>query len=173
MGRFNTYFPGYQEVEDAEVRRKFSEAWGVELSAVKGLDNREMIDAIHEGKLKALFVVGEELRLVDANIHYVEEALQKLDLLVVQDLFYSRTAELAHVVLAASPSLEKEGTFVNTERRVQRIYEVFEPLGESRPDWRILTELAARLGHEWDYQHPSDIMAELARVDPHVCRCHL
>lgn len=166
FGAVNTYYPGYQKVDDEEVRRKFEAAWGVALPAGKGYDNREMIDAIHEGKIKALFVVGEELSLVDANVNYVQDALRKLDFFVVQDLFMSRTAELADVVLAASPSLEKEGTFVNTERRIQRLYEVMPPWEESRPDWRILTDLAKALGHDWGYTHPSQIMAEAARLTP-------
>lgn len=166
FGSINTFFPGYQEVEDPQVRAKFEKAWGVSLSAEKGLDNHEMIEAIYEGKLKALVVVGEELSLVDANANYVQEALRQLDFLVVQDIFMSRTADFADVVLAASPSLEKEGTFVNTERRIQRINQVFEPLGDSRPDWRILQDLAERLGHDWDYEHPGEIMAEVAKTTP-------
>ncbi len=166
FGAINTFYTGYQEVDDAEVRAKFEAAWQVDLPTTQGLDNREMIDAIHEGKLKALFVVGEELSLVDANIQYVQEALRKLDFLVVQDIFLSRTAEFADVVLAASPSLEKEGTFVNTERRIQRLYPVFEPLANSRPDWQILTALAGHLGHDWGYSHPSAIMDEIAALTP-------
>ena len=166
FGAINTYFPGYQKVEDDDVRAKFAAAWGVELSAKKGLDNRKMIDAIHEGKLKALYVVGEELSLVDANTSYVQAALEKLDFLVVQEMMPSRTTEFADVVLAASPSLEKDGTFVNTERRIQRLYRALDPLGDSRPDWIILTALARRLGHDWKYIHPGQIMDEIARLTP-------
>ncbi len=166
FGAINTYYTGYQEVDDEEIRAKFEQAWGVSLPSSKGYDNREMIDAIHEGKVKALFVVGEELSLVDANANYVQDALRKLDFFVVQDIFMSRTADFADVVLAASPSLEKEGTFVNTERRVQRIYEVMEPWEESRPDWRILTDLAKALGHDWGYSHPGEIMDEIASLTP-------
>ena len=125
-----------------------------------------MIDAIHEGRLKALFLVGEEIALVDANAHYVQDALQKLDFFAVQDLFFTTTAGFADVVLAAAPSVEKEGTFVNTERRIQRLYRVLDPLGESRPDWEILTDLAKRLGHDWGYRHPGEIMDEVAVVTP-------
>jgi formate dehydrogenase major subunit len=166
FGAINTYYTGYQKVEDEEIRAKFEKAWGVELPSSKGYDNREMIDAIHDGTIKALFVVGEELSLVDANANYVQDALRKLDFFVVQDIFMSRTADFADVVLAASPSLEKEGTFVNTERRVQRIYEVLEPWKESRPDWRILTDLAKAWGHDWGYDHPSEIMDEIADLTP-------
>ena len=166
FGSINTYFPGYQKVEDDEARARYEEAWGVELSAKKGLDNRQMIDAIHDGSLKALFLVGEEIALVDANAHYVQDALSKLDFFCVQEIFFSKSAEFADIVLAASPSLEKEGTFTNTERRIQRLYPAMEPLGDSRPDWEILTDLAARLGHDWGYTHPSEIMDEIAATTP-------
>ncbi|HYE57276.1 MAG TPA: molybdopterin dinucleotide binding domain-containing protein, partial [Rhodothermales bacterium] len=101
-----------------------------------------------------------------ANAQYVQDALAMLDFFCVQDLFFSTSARFADVVLAACPSLEKEGTFANTERRIQRLYRAMEPLGESRPDWEILTDLAARLGHRWGYTHPSQIMAEAARTTP-------
>ena len=166
FGSINTFYPGYQPVDDGEVRRKFEDAWGVKLSSEKGLNNREMIDAIHDGSLKALFVVGEELSLVDANIRYVQDALKKLDFFAVQEIFFSTTAGFADVVLAACPSLEKEGTFVNTERRIQRLYQALDPLPGSRPDWVILTDLARRLGHDWGYTHPSEIMDEIAGVTP-------
>ena len=166
LGSINTFYPGYQKVEDDEARRRYEAAWGVSLSTTKGLDNREMIDAIHDGSLKALFLVGEEIALVDANAHYVQDALAKLDFFAVQEIFFSKSAEFADVVLAASPSLEKEGTFTNTERRIQRLYQAMSPLGDSRPDWVILTDLAARLGHDWGYGHPSEIMDEIAATTP-------
>lgn len=168
FGALYTQLPGYHPVsEDAEARARCAEAWGVdELPTSEGLNNRTMLDAIHDGDLKALFVIGEELSLVDANIHYVQEALEKLDFFVVQDIFFSTTAEFADAVLAASPSLEKDGTFVNTERRIQRLNRALDPLGESRPDWEILTDLAARLGHDWGYEHPSEIMDEVAGCTP-------
>ncbi|NNF59318.1 MAG: formate dehydrogenase subunit alpha, partial [Rhodothermaceae bacterium] len=166
FGVINTFLPGYQKVDDQEIRAKFEAHWGVTLPGEKGLNNRQMIDAVHEGTLKAIFLVGEEIALVDANASYVQEALAKLEFFAVQDIFFSTTAQFADVVLAASPSLEKEGTFVNTERRLQRLYAVFPPLGGSRPDWRILTDLAAHLGHDWGYTHPSEIMDECAAVTP-------
>ncbi|ACV58937.1 formate dehydrogenase subunit alpha [Alicyclobacillus acidocaldarius] len=164
MGCSPVYMPGYERVDDPAVRAKYETAWVVELPTSKGLDNHEMVDAIHEGKLRALIIQGEEMALVDSNSHYVREAFAKLDLLVVIDVFFSKTAEYADVVLAASPSLEKEGTFTNTERRIQRLYQVFEPLGESRPDWVILRDLANRLGANWTYAHPSEILEEMASL---------
>jgi len=166
FGSVNTYFPGYQAIDDDAARQRYEDAWGVTLSTETGLDNREMIDAIHDGSLKALFLVGEEIALVDANAHYVQDALAKLDFFCVQEIFFSKSAEFADVVLAASPSLEKEGTFTNTERRIQRLYKALDPLGDSRPDWEILTDLAQKLGHDWGYTHPSEIMDEIAATTP-------
>lgn len=158
--------PGYQSVDDPEVRRRFETAWGVNLPVTKGLDNHQMVDAIHQGKLKAMYLFGEELSLVDSNANYVQDALSKLDFFVVQDLFFTHTCQFADVVLPAAPSLEKEGTFTSTERRIQRIYQVFEPLHASRPDWRIIHDLANHLGARWKYEHPSQIMDEMASLSP-------
>lgn len=166
FGALYNFLPGYGKVEDDEARAPFEREWGVTLPSQPGWNNRTMVDAIHEGKVKALFVVGEELGLVDSNIHHVQAALRKLEFFVVQDIFMSTTAEFADIVLAGTPSLEKEGTFVNTERRIQRLYQVMPPLGESLPDWKILTELARHLGHDWHYDSPSDIMKEIARCTP-------
>src|SRR5271166_1798847 len=105
-----------------------------------------MIDAIHDGKLKAMYLFGEEISLVDANTNFVSDALAKLEFFVVQDIFFSKTCQFADVVFPASPSLEKEGTFTSTERRIQRLYQVFEPLEGSRPDWRIVQDVANSLG---------------------------
>ena len=155
-------FPGYEAVANDDVRQRYERHWNVTLPTEKGLNNHQMVDAIHEGSLKAMYLMGEDMTLVDANSNYVQDAFQKLEFLVVQDVFFSKTAQYADVILPASPSLEKEGTFTNTERRMQRLYQVLDPLGESRPDWKILMGLANRLGANWSYQHPSDIMAEAA-----------
>jgi len=165
-GSMPSTLPGYQKIEDTEVRAKFEAAWRVKLPATKGLDNHEMVDAIHEGRLKAMYLIGEEMRLVDSNVNYVSSGLSKLECFVVQDIFLSDTCRYAHVVLPAAPSLEKEGTFTSTERRIQRLYRVLEPLGESRPDWRIIQSVANRLGAAWNYKHPSEIMDEMASVTP-------
>ena len=165
-GAMPNNFPGYQSVENPEVRGRFEAAWNVKLPPVKGLDNHEMIDAIYDGKLKAMYLFGEEITLVDSNSNYVAGGVSELEFFVVQDIFFSNTCKYADVVLPASPSLEKDGTFTSTERRIQRIYQVFEPLGESRPDWRIIQDVANRLGAGWKYSHPSEIMAEMASVTP-------
>ncbi|MES1938733.1 iron-sulfur binding domain-containing protein [Salinisphaera sp. T5B8] len=157
-------FPGYDFVTDDTVRARYEQAWGVELTTRKGLNNHEMVTHMHDGDLKSLYVVGEDMGIVDSDALHVQSAFEKLEFMVVQDMFFSRTCEFADVVLPASPSVEKEGTFVNTERRIQRLYQVFEPLGDSKPDWLIHTELARALGADWNYSHPSEIMHEAASI---------
>jgi formate dehydrogenase major subunit len=158
--------PGYQNVHDPEVRARYEAAWKVKLPTVKGLDNREMIDAIHSGKLKAMYLFGEEIALVDANANDVQDGLAKLEFFVAQDVFFSKTCQFADVIFPASPSLEKEGTFTSTERRIQRLYQVLEPLEGSRPDWQIVQDVANSLGAGWNYQHPSEIYDEIASLTP-------
>jgi formate dehydrogenase major subunit len=168
FGSMPDVFSGYQKVDKEEIRAKFEAAWGVTLPITKGLDNREMIEAIHEGKLKSMYIKGEDTITSDANANDVSEAFARLDFLVVQDIFFSETCRYADLVLPASPSLEKDGTFVNTERRIQRFYQVFEPLGESKPDWQILQLIAKKLGGAggWNYTHPSEVMDEVASLTP-------
>jgi formate dehydrogenase major subunit len=165
-GAMPNNFPGYQSVADAEIRAKFEKAWGVTLPGKPGLDNHQMIEAIHEGKLRGMYVFGEEMSLVDSNANYVGAALEKLDFFVMQEIFFSETCRFADVILPACPSLEKEGTFTNTERRIQRLYRALEPLGESRPDWEIIMEVANRLGAEWRYAGPAEIYEEIAALTP-------
>jgi len=158
--------PGYQPLDDPAVCDRFESAWKVQLPRSRGLDNHEMVDAIHQGRLQSLYVCGEEISLVDSNANFVGDTLTRLEFFVVQDVFFSNTCRFADVVLPASPSLEKEGTFTSTERRIQRIYQVFEPLGESRPDWQIIQDIANRLGANWHYQHPAEIYREIASLVP-------
>jgi formate dehydrogenase major subunit len=169
FGSMPDVFSGYQKVDSGEVRGKFEAAWGVTLPITTGLDNRQMIHAIFEGKLKAMYIKGEDTITSDSNANEVEEALGKLDFLMVQDIFFSETCRFADLVLPASPSLEKDGTFVNTERRIQRLYKALEPLGESKPDWEIIQLLAKKMGGAggWHYTHPSEVMAEAAKLTPH------
>jgi formate dehydrogenase major subunit len=165
-GSMPNNLPGYQSVDNPEVRARFEAAWKVTLPSSKGLDNHEMVDAIQQGKLKAIYLGGEEMSIVDSNANYVSDAFSKLEFFVVQEIFFGVTCQYADVVLPAAPSLEKEGTFTSTERRIQRLYEVFEPLEGCRPDWRIVQDVANHLGAEWHYQHPSEIMAEIASLTP-------
>jgi formate dehydrogenase major subunit len=168
FGSMPDIFSGYQKVDDPAIRGKFEAAWRVTLPVTTGLDNRQMIEAAQGGKLKSMYIKGEDTITSDANANDVAEAFGKLDFLLVQDIFFSETCRYADLVLPASPSLEKDGTFVNTERRIQRIYQVFEPLGDSKPDWKIIQAIAQKLGGAggWDYQHPSEVMDEVASLTP-------
>jgi formate dehydrogenase major subunit len=165
-GSMPNNLPGYQSVDDRKVRARFEAAWKVTLPSTRGLDNHQMVDAIEEGKLKAMYVIGEEMSIVDSNANYVSDAFSKLEFFVMQEVFFGVTCQYADVILPAAPSLEKEGTFTSTERRIQRLYEVFEPLVGSRPDWQIIRDVANHLGADWRYQHPSEIMAEIASLTP-------
>jgi formate dehydrogenase major subunit len=113
-----------------------------------------------------MYLIGEEMSIVDSNANYVGDAFAKLEFFVVQEIFFGVTCQYADVVLPAAPSLEKEGTFTSTERRIQRLYEVFEPLAGCRPDWQIIRDVANHLGADWRYQHPSEIMDEIASLTP-------
>jgi formate dehydrogenase major subunit len=158
--------PGYQAVDDPEVRARVEAAWKVTLPSNNGLDNHEMVEAIHQGKLKAMYLCGEEMSLVDSNANYVGDAFSKLEFFVVQDIFFSATCRFADVVLPACPSLEKEGTLTSTERRIQRLFQVFEPMAGSRPDWQIIQDVANHLGAAWNYRHPSEVMDEIVSLTP-------
>ena len=167
FGCLKNVYPGYEKVTDPQARARWAKAWGVpteHLSDEVGLDNFSMVEKAHSGEVKAMMVIGEETAISDADTKNVIEAFKRLEFMVVLDMFVSRTAEFADVILPACASTEKDGSFVNTERRIQRFYQAMEPLGDSRPDWVILTELAKRLGHDWGYTHPSQIMAECAGV---------
>ena len=166
FGSMPDSYPGYQKVADDEARAKFEAGWGVKLPTNPGLDNHGMIDAISKGKLRSLYLKGEDTITSDSNANYVGEMLGKLEFLVVQDIVFSETAHYADVVLPASPSLEKEDTFNSPERRIQRIHRAMDPLGESKPDWEILQLIANRMGANWSYEHPSEIMKEAASLTP-------
>ncbi|EGA91076.1 formate dehydrogenase subunit alpha [Planococcus donghaensis MPA1U2] len=166
MGSLPGWLPGYQHITDDNARQKFEQAYGVKIDDKPGMDNIQMLQAVDEGIMKAMYVVGEDMALVDSNANHVDEVLSKLDFFVVQDIFFSRTAQYADVILPASPSLEKDGTFTNTERRVQRLYKALPELGQSKADWWIVQEIANRLGAGWNYSHPSEIFAEMASLSP-------
>src|ERR1700704_5647010 len=165
-GSMPNNLPGYQSVDDNEVRARFEAGWKVTLPSSKGLDNHEMVAAIEEGKLKAMYLIGEEMSIVDSNANYVGDAFSKLEFFVVQEIFFGVTCQYADVVLPGTPSLEKEGTFTSTERRIQRLYEVLEPLAGCRPDWQIIQDVANHLGANWNYHHPSEVMDEVASLTP-------
>ncbi len=167
MGGLIDYYPGYQRVDLEENRKKFSEAWNCDiLSRDPGLSATAMINAAIGGKLKALYVMGENPILSDPDMGHTEKALRSLEFLVVQDIFLSETAAYADVVLPAASFVEKDGTFTNTERRVQRLRKVIEPIGESRVDWEIISDLSCRMGRAMPYRSSSEIMKEIASVTP-------
>jgi formate dehydrogenase major subunit len=166
MGAAPHLYPGYQSVTDLEVRKKFEGAWGVPLPPERGMDNHQMVDAIFEGKLRAMYIAGEDMISADSNANHVAAAFEKLDFFVVQDIFFTETCRYADVILPAAPALEKEGTFSSTERRIQRLYQALPELGDSRADWKITQDIANRMGAKWTYQHPSEIMAEMASLSP-------
>ncbi|PFP28565.1 formate dehydrogenase subunit alpha [Bacillus sp. AFS073361] len=172
MGTMPNIFPGYQSVTNIEIREKFEKAYGVKISPNPGLDNIEMLGAVDRGEMKAMYIAGEDMAWVDADSNHTQAMLAKLDFLVVQEIFLTTTAQFADVILPGAPSLEKDGTFTNTERRVQRLYQALQPLGDSKPDWWILTQLAKKMGFDWNYSHPSEIFDEMASLTPFFSQCN-
>lgn len=167
MGCLFDTLPGYKKVWDDAARTALAGAWGVaELPAQPGVAASELPDRIMEGEIRALYVMGENIALSDPDTNHTRKALGHLEFLVVQDLFLTETAAFADVILPACSWAEKEGTFVNTERRVQRFYQAIKPLGSSRPDWQILTALSSALGYPMSYASPAAVMAEIASVLP-------
>jgi predicted molibdopterin-dependent oxidoreductase YjgC len=165
MGCLPDVYPGYQKVDNPAAREKFEKAWGVELNPYIGLKLTEMLPAARDGQIRSLYIMGENPVITDPDTHHVIEALENLDFFVFQDLFLNETAELADVVLPACSFAEKEGTFTNTERRVQRVRKAVEPVGDSRPDWWIVSEIARRMGAQgFDYESSADVMDEVAAL---------
>lgn len=169
VGALPSVFPGYQAVADVEKRAKVAQVWGLtELPSQVGLTVVEMMNAAFEGKIKAMYIMGENPMVSDPDINHVRQSLESLDFLVVQDIFLSETAELADVVLPSACWAEREGTFTSTERGVQRIRKAVEPPGESKPDWEIVCELARVIGagQLFPFASPGEIFDELRKVTP-------
>lgn len=172
MGALPNFFTGYQRVADATARAKFEQAWGVSLPPVPGLTVSEILHAAHEGKIKAMWIIGENVAMSDPDSQHVVDALKHFDFLVVSELFLTETAQLADVVLPAASFAEKDGTFTNTERRVQRVRKAIEPIGEARPDWQIVCDIARRMLRntqhvaQWNYTNAEEIMQEIALLTP-------
>ncbi len=167
VGALPNVYTAYQAVSNEALREKFEAAWGCNLNPNPGMVLTEIIPAAHAGQIKAIYLMGENPSLSDPDASHVREALQKLDFFVVQDIFLSETAQLADVVLPATSFAEKDGTFTNTERRVQRVRKAIEPVGNSRPDWLIICQIARSMGARgFDFDHPSQIMEEIASVTP-------
>ena len=166
MGALPDVFPGYQKAADPEVRRRFSEAWQAELSDETGLTVVEMMLAAEAGNVRGMYIMGENPMLSDPDVNHVASGLENLDFLVVQDIFLSETAELADVVLPAAAFAEREGTFTNTERRVQKIRRALDPPGEARPDWRIIAAISGAMGRTMDYRDVWSVTDEIAGLTP-------
>lgn len=166
MGALSDSLPGYQKVSDEKTIRRFEELWGEDFARDRGLTVTQMFDAAIHDKIKALYIIGENPLLSDSDTNHVKKSLESLDFLVVQDIFMTETARMANVVLPAASFMEKDGTFTNTERRVQRVRKVIEPIGNSKPDWEIITNIIKAMGHKAEYNSPSDIMEEIRKVIP-------
>ncbi len=168
VGALPNYYTGYQRVVDDAARDKFEKAWGVTLPPKPGLTVGEMLKAAHDKKVKAMWIIGENVAMSDPDSTHVIESLKQLDFLVVQELFMTETAQLADVVLPAASFAEKDGTFTNTERRVQRVRKAVNAPGEAKADWQILSDVAKQMGAPsgWDYASPSEILDEIASLTP-------
>jgi formate dehydrogenase alpha subunit len=166
MGSLPNVFTGYQPVADEAANAKFSKAWGRDLPKKPGLTILEMFHGIDEGKIKALYVVGENPLVTDPDLRHVEAALKKLDIFIVQDIFLTQTAKLADIVLPGTSFAEKDGTFTNTERRVELVRQAIPPLGESRPDWQITQDLSSRFGYPMHYASAEEIFEEIKALTP-------
>ena len=159
-------FPDYQSVEDAGIRAGFEKAWGVRLDPKRGLTVVEIMKGALAGTVRGMYMMGENPFMTDPNQNKVRKALAHLDFLVVQDIFLTETAEFADVILPATTALEKDGTYTNTDRRVQIGRKVLEPPGQARPDWWITCRIATRMGYPMEYAHPSEIFEELVTLSP-------
>lgn len=165
MGSFPHEFSGYRHVSDDVVREQFEILWGTELQATPGMRIPNMLDAAIVGEFKALFVQGEDIAQSDPNTKHVKAALVSMDLVIVQDLFLNETAQFAHVFLPGTSFLEKDGTFTNAERRINRVRPVM-AAKTLKQEWQIVAELSKALGYEMNYESAADIMDEIAQVTP-------
>jgi predicted molibdopterin-dependent oxidoreductase YjgC len=177
MGAMPFHYPGYMRVDDPVNAARWEQAWHVErggLSRQLGLTTTEILSHAHPGGVRALYMMGENPMMSEPNLNLTRQHMQQLEFLVAQDIFINESGAFADIFLPATSWAEKDGTFTNTDRRVQRVRQALPPRGESRPDWRILCDLArrieARLGRPasagWDYAHPAEIMAEVGQVVP-------
>lgn len=166
MGALPYVFPGYQDVADVAARERLGQAWGGELPASQGLTEPEMYEAAREGRFKGMYLIGYDPLHTQADVTNIRAAYARMEMVVVQDIFLTRSAEMAHVVLPAACFYEKDGTFTNAERRVRRIRKAVAPPGEALPDWEITCRLARAMGYPMQYDGPARIMEEIARCAP-------
>lgn len=167
MGGLPNVYPGYQVVTIPDVQKKFQDAWGATSHLNVGLTVTEMINAVDEGKVRALYVMGENPMVADPDINHARHCLEKTEFLVVQDIFLSETARLAHLVLPGVSFAEKDGTFTATDRRVQRVRKAIEPIGDARQDWQIICQMAQKMGAAgFSFSSPQEILTEAATLTP-------
>ena len=166
MGSLPDFLPGYQKVDDEKARKRFEEVWGREIPATPGLTYMDLIDKTSEGKIKALYVFGEDPLITLPNLERLKNGLRQLEFLVVQDIFMTYIGDYAHVILPGVSFAEKEGTFTSMERRVQRVRRAILPVGDSRPDWKILCDVSTQMGYPMEYRHPAEIMDEISSLVP-------
>ncbi|MBC7324587.1 MAG: molybdopterin-dependent oxidoreductase, partial [Moorella sp. (in: Bacteria)] len=176
-GAMPWHYPGYQRVDIEENARRWEQAWNIEpggLSRQLGLTTTEILSSVGPGGVRALYIMGENPMMSEPNLNHTRQKMQELEFLVAQDLFINESGAFADVFLPAASWAEKEGTFTNTDRRVQRVRQVIPPRGQSRPDWEIICDLAKRIEKRlgrpttayWDYRHPSEILEEMGRYVP-------
>ena len=167
LGGLPNVYPGYQAVTIPAIQEKFSQAWGSTSDLRVGLTVTEIVNAVGDGQVRALFVMGENPLVADPDVNHAHHCLEQAEFLVAQDIFLSETAQLAHVVLPAASFVEKDGTFTATDRRVQRVRKVIDPLGDAKPDWEIVCLLAQKMGKSgFDFASPQEIMDEIAQLTP-------
>lgn len=166
VGCMPDYLPGYQRTGMDQARQAWEKAWGVKLDPHPGITKVTALEEILKGNIRAVYIMGENTVVSDANANKTRRALESVEFLVVQDIFLTDTARMARVVLPAASFAETDGTFTNTERRVQRVRKAVEPPGRAKPDWVIFCDLATRLGYSMHYSHPSQIWDELACNTP-------
>ena len=170
MGCLPNVYTGYRRVSDLAIRETMAKAWGVEkLPAKDGLVVTEMMKQAHEGRVKAMFIIGENPMVSDPDLKHARKSLEKLEFLVVQDIFMTETAQLAHVVLPSASFAEKDGTFTNTERKVQRVRKAVSSPGEAREDWKIICDLSTRMGYPMAYDSAKPIFEEIGGLTPSYC----
>lgn len=166
MGGLPADLPGYQKVFKEEINEKFEKAWNRSLSKEVGLTIPEMMNGAIDGSIRCMYIMGENPMVSDPDINHVKKSLENIDFLIVQDIFMTETSEFADVILPAASFAEKDGTFTNTERRIQRVRRALEPIGNSKADWKILMEVMNTLGYEKKYLNAEKIMDEIAQVTP-------
>jgi formate dehydrogenase major subunit len=168
VGLIPMMYPDYQRVDNAGTRNRFEEVWGMTLDPLPGLTVVEIMNAVHAGQIRGMYIMGENPAMSDPDVSHARQALSELEMLVVQDIFLTETGYLADVILPASAFPEKTGTFTNTDRSVQLGRQALEPPGEARQDLAIIVAMARTLGLDWHYDHPSQVFEEMRRTMPSI-----